>query len=111
MNERASFASDAGTKTTTRGTFDWPTGRPPQGTAFTLIELLVVISIIMILSSTLLPSLHRAKEKAHVVTCLNNLHQIGIGIKLFVSNWAAVGCSYQYNGGVLFTLQGGGLSQ
>ena len=57
-----------------------------EAKSFTLIELLVVVAIIGILSSLLLPSLSKAREKARIAVCTNNQKQITISTALFMDD-------------------------
>lgn len=54
---------------------------------FTLIELLVVVSIIMVLASLLLPSLQRAKQAAHTISCASNERQYAFATFNFANDY------------------------
>jgi prepilin-type processing-associated H-X9-DG protein/prepilin-type N-terminal cleavage/methylation domain-containing protein len=54
--------------------------------ALSLVELLVVIAIIGILAALLLKAVSQAKRKALRIQCASNLHQLGVGLQVFLSN-------------------------
>lgn len=54
---------------------------------FTLVELLVVIVIIGVLAAILFPVLSVVKENGRQTACINNLKQLGQGIRLYTDQW------------------------
>ena len=65
---------------------DLPLDRRASAIAFTLVELLVVVAVAAILAAILLPALNGAKRKAQMINCISNLHQVGIGLALYVDD-------------------------
>jgi prepilin-type N-terminal cleavage/methylation domain-containing protein len=55
--------------------------------AFTLIELLAVIAIIAAIAAIAFPVLARVRENGRRATCISNLHQIGLALKMYRDDW------------------------
>ncbi len=47
----------------------------------------MVVAIIALLVSILVPTLEEARRQAKVVVCSSNLHQIGVGLMTYLTEW------------------------
>lgn len=60
--------------------------RKSLSAGFTLIELLTVIGIIAVLAAFLFPVFAAARGKAREITCVSNLRQIGMALKMYAQD-------------------------
>ncbi len=61
---------------------------PRQG--FTLIELMIVIGLIALLAGILLPSFQRARSRANLTTCCENLRNLATAVSMYQTDNAGL---------------------
>ena len=54
---------------------------------FTLVEILVVLAIVGLLAALLFPAFNSVRRKSQDVTCLSNLHQIGLATVMYADDY------------------------
>ena len=59
---------------------------PRKDQAMTSVEIVVVIVVILVLIAVLFPSTNTPKRKARRITCVNNLKQVGLALKIWEGN-------------------------
>lgn len=53
---------------------------------FTLVEIIIVLAIISILTALAFPAFYAARGKARQLSCASNLHQIGLGVMMYIQD-------------------------
>ncbi|HSV75039.1 MAG TPA: DUF1559 domain-containing protein [Chthonomonadales bacterium] len=61
-----------------------------RATGFTLIELLTVIAIIAIIAAILFPVFSTVRGKAREISCVSNLRQIGLSMRMYMQDYDEV---------------------
>src|SRR5690242_4715045 len=57
-----------------------------QVRAFSLVEILVVLAILAVLAALIFPVFASARRSAKAVSCVSNLHQLGLATQMYQSD-------------------------
>jgi prepilin-type N-terminal cleavage/methylation domain-containing protein len=60
--------------------------KPRADAAFTLIELVTVMAVILVLAALLLPVVSKAKAESQRATCVSNLRQVSLAIRMYAED-------------------------